>query len=243
MRLSDCRSYELLPRFAQNEFMASLCGAIDEVVKHLASRCNALPCETSADALAACRDDELAQIAEDLGVIPYYPELTRSTRENIILQDSLWTRKAGTCEALRVMVNAVFETDATSIEDDLDEDYHYRVSVGDNFAFSTEIGFRRFNECLEALGHTTTIPDGITFYYDGTFETAAGAASGDVLVLYDTDCLCEYPDISEPVGMTYGLMGSSSDSETGVMEQGATGYPSLIHGGLIDVGLGDYGVM
>ena len=45
------------------------------------------------------------------------------------------------------------------------------------------------------------------------------------------------------VGMTYGLMGASADSETGIIEQGTTGYPSLIHGNLIDAGIGEYGLM
>ncbi|MBQ8036486.1 MAG: hypothetical protein IJ268_05775, partial [Proteobacteria bacterium] len=102
MLLSECRSFELLPRFARNEFTGSLCGAMDVFIQLLSHRCDALPCEASEGALSACRDDELAQIADDLGVIPYYPDLPRATREDIILQAKLWTRKAGTCEALRV---------------------------------------------------------------------------------------------------------------------------------------------
>lgn len=186
MRLSDYRSYELLPRFAQNEFMASLCGAIDEVVKHLASRCNALPCETSAGALTACRDDELAQIAEDLGVIPYYPDLKRATRENIILQDSLWTRKAGTCEALRVMVNAVFDTESTVIADDLDNvkfPYTYRITV--NEVEGTQTNISRLNECLEMLGHTTTQPFDMHFEYEAELEQKVIATRAHVTYRYE----------------------------------------------------------
>lgn len=191
MLLSDCRSYLLLPRFAQNEFTESLCGAVDELIRRIAERCNALPCENSADALAACRDDELAQIADDLGVIPYYPDLPRATRENIILKAKTWTRYAGTVGAVIEMVNALFNTNHTTIDDALDDAFNYHIDIEDNFVESTEVNFKRFNECLEMLGHTTTTPDGFTFHYEGTFETNVTAVSGDVLVWLDTDKICE----------------------------------------------------
>lgn len=191
MKLYDCRSYALLPRFAQNSFMESLCGAVDELIRRLESRCNALPCENSAASLAACRDDELAQIAYDLGAIPYYPDLPRATRENIILKAKTWTRYAGTVGAVIEMVNALFDTDSTSINDALDEPFIYHVNLDDNFIESTETNFKRFNECLEMLGHTTTKPDGFTFYFEGTFETNATAVTGDVLRWFDTNALCE----------------------------------------------------
>ena len=193
MKLYNCRSDSLLPRFARNAFTESLCGAIDELVRALAVRCDALPCENSAASLAACRDDELAQIAEDLGVVPYYPDLPRTTRETMILQAKTWTRYAGTSGSIIAMVNALFDTDGTVIDDEQPDAYHYLIDITDNFVGSTEINFRRFNECLEKLGHTTTTPDGFIFRYEGTCETNATALSGDVLELYDTDGLCEYP--------------------------------------------------
>ncbi len=202
MKLYDCRSYSLLPRFAQNSFMESLCGAVDELIRRLESRCNALPCENSAASLAACRDDELAQIAYDLGAIPYYPDLPRATRENIILKAKTWTRYAGTVGAVIEMVNALFDTDSTSINDALDEPFIYHVNLDDNFIESTETNFKRFTECLEMLGHTTTKPDGFTFYFEGTFETNATAVTGDVLRWFDTNALCEpadHPDVQYDV--------------------------------------------
>lgn len=218
MKLYDCRSYSLLPRFAQNSFMESLCGAVDELIRRLESRCNALPCENSAASLAACRDDELAQIAYDLGAIPYYPDLPRATRENIILKAKTWTRYAGTVGAVIEMVNALFDTDSTSINDALDEPFIYHVNLDDNFIESTETNFKRFNECLEMLGHTTTKPDGFTFYFEGTFETNATAVSGDVLVLIDTDSVCEstldYIIFDESTGSIIG--GSASPFERSV---------------------------
>ena len=190
MLLSDCRSYLLLPRFVQNEFMESLCGAVDELIHELAARCNALPCETSANALTACRDDELAQIADDLGVIPYYPDLPRATRENIILKAKTWTRYAGTVGSVVEMVNALFNTNHTTIDDALDDAFKYHIDIDDNSVESTEVNFKRFNECIEMLGHTTTTPDGFTFHYEGTFEINATAVSGDVLVWIDTKSVC-----------------------------------------------------
>ena len=223
MKLYDCRSYSLLPRFARNEFMESLCGAVDALVRVLSVRCDALPCENSASSLATCRDDELAQIADDLGVVPYYPDLPRTTRENQILQAKTWTRYAGTSGAVIAMVNALFDTDSTVIDDERPDDFHYLIDISDNFVESTEINFKRFNECLEKIGHTTTTPDGFIFRYDGTFETNVTALSGDVLELYDTDSLCEYPEIVA-VG---GVMGMREMRlyAVGSMERGGIEYP------------------
>lgn len=193
MLLSDCRSYLLLPRFAQNTFMECLCGAVDELIRRLESRCDALPCENSAPSLAACRDDELAQIADDLGVIPYYPDLPRATRENIILKARTWTRYAGTVGAVIEMVNALLNTDSTSIDDALSDPFRYRIEVADISAVSSEINYKRFGECLKLLGHATTTPDGFTFYYEGGTETHATSVIGDVMALYDTDKLCTPP--------------------------------------------------
>lgn len=191
MKLYDVKSYSMLPRFAQNAFTESLCAAVDELVGELALRCDALPCETSKDALGVCRDDELAQIAEDLGVIPYYPDLKRETRENLILQAKTWTRYSGTVGAIVAMVNALFDTDSTVVDDEHSDAFHYVIEVYDNYVESSETSFRRFNECLETIGHTTTTPDGFTFYYEGYSDVNTACVGGDVLVLYDTDKLCE----------------------------------------------------
>ena len=196
MKLYNCRSYALLPRFAQNEFLESLCSTMDALVAAIATRCDALPCENSRAALAVCRDDELSQIADDLGVVPYYPDLARSTRENIIYQDKLWTRHAGTCDAVAAMVNALFDTETATVSDDLETPYLYHVDVTDNFAESSEVNYKRYHECLESIGHTTTQPDGFTFWYNFDVVPITPAISGDVVRIYDTDKLCE------PVALT-----------------------------------------
>lgn len=213
MRLSDCRSYKLLPRFAENEFMESLCGAVDELVRGLAARCDALPCENSG--LAACRDDELAQIAEDLGVIPYYPDLPRATRENLIRQAKTWTRYAGTAGAIVAMVNALFDTDSATLDDEQDEPFCYEISVDGEFSEDVDISLRRYNECLEMLGHTTTTPSTFVFHYEGTFEPNTCAVSGDVLLLFDTDSVCEYPG-PFPFVEQGGILTASGDSAWGM---------------------------
>ena len=199
--------------------MESLCGAVDELVRALAMRCNALPCENSN--LAACRDDELAQIAEDLGVIPYYPDLPRATRENIILQAKTWTRYAGTSGAIVAMVNALFDTDTATIDDEQDEPFLYEISVDGEFSEDVEISLRRYNECLEMLGHTTTSPKGFVFHYEGTIEPNICAVSGDALVLYDTNSVCEYPEITIPIMEQSGILTATGDSVWG-MPAGAT---------------------
>lgn len=210
MKLYDCRCYELLPRFARNAFVASLCGAVDELVRRIAVRCDALPCENSN--LHTCRDDELAQIAEDLGVIPYYPDLPRATRENIILQAKIWTRYAGTSGAIVAMVNALFDTDTAVIDDEQDEPFLYEISVDGEFSQDVDISLRRYNECLEMLGHVTTSPNAFVFHYEGTFEPNTCAVSGDALTLYDTKSLCEYPANTIPIVEQGGIMTANGDS-------------------------------
>ena len=158
MRLSQIETARLLPRFARNDFTTAACHALDEVVQALAMRMNALPLEASAHAISLCRDDELSQLAGDLGVLPYYPDLERSVRENLILNAGLWTRRAGTPLSVKAMVNTVFSTDSTTMfESDDPSSFRYTIMVDEDIV-SNETTHTRLHYCLRTVSHATTTP-------------------------------------------------------------------------------------
>lgn len=190
MLLSDCASMGLLPRFAQTPFMKSVCAAIDELVIGIAHRCDALPCNTSRESLAMCRDDELATLAGELEAIPYYADLPRATRENIIFRSKTWTRFAGTPASIETMLDAIFDTESARINDKLPEPYHYHVEIGDNFVDSNGLAYQRFHDCLETLGHVTTTPAGFTFLFDGNVDAPTSISSADVMIWIESSDLC-----------------------------------------------------
>lgn len=51
------------------------------------------------------------------------------------------------------------------------------------------------------------------------------------------------PEPPTPVGAQYGVMGAIQDSNIGMIETGSVGQMTLIHGDLIDCGVGEYGVI
>ncbi len=212
MLLSNIETHKLLPRFAKTPFMTSLCSAIDEVFRHLGERVEALPCDSSLTSLAACRDDELTQIAQDLNVIPYYPDLPRSTRENIIRQSELWTRKSGTNASMIAMVNAIFDVDTTTITDNQTL-YHYDIDVS-GFNDASEISINRIISCLRIIGRASQTPYSFVFHHESELLLPVCAVGGDMLILYDSNDICApstiipEPPTSQPIVM--GAMGGEN---------------------------------
>lgn len=158
MKLSQIETAKLLPRFAKNDFTTAACHALDEVFRGMAERMDALPLEASAHAISLCRDDELSQLASDLGVLPYYPDLERSLRETLILNAGLWTRRAATPKAVVTMVNTVFSTQSTALfEPDDPSSFRYTIMVDEDIV-SDETTHTRLHYCLRTVGHATTTP-------------------------------------------------------------------------------------
>lgn len=169
MLLSNCQSYEFLPNFSKNDFTSALCSAIDTLVMQINDRCAALPCENSYKSLQACRDDELAQLAEELGSVPYYPDLPKDTRCEILRNHALWTRGAGTVDAIKRMVEYVFAVDGeVVVDDDVDQEKfpcRYEITIHDEDFTGTEVNIKRFGECVGTLGRAATTPMDMRFTY------------------------------------------------------------------------------
>lgn len=158
MKLSQIDTAKLLPRFAKTAFSVAACHAFDAVIGGLATRMDALPLEASRHAISLCRDDELAQLAGDLGVLPYYPDLERPLRETLILNAGLWTRRAATPECVIRMVNTVFGTQSTAIFEPEDPaSFQYTIMVDEDIT-SSEVTHTRLYYCLRTVGHATTTP-------------------------------------------------------------------------------------
>ena len=180
MKLSQIDTVRLLPRFARNDFTKAACHALDEVFKQLGERCDALPLEASKKAISLCRDDELSQLAVDLGVLPYYPDLERSVRENLILNASLWTRRAGTQKSVVDMVNTVFSTDSTTMFEPEDPtSFRYTIMVDEDIV-SNETTHTRLHYCLRTVGHATTTPI-IQVNYNVTISENVHVSSSPVI--------------------------------------------------------------
>lgn len=158
MKLSQIETAKLLPRFARNDFTMAACHALDAVFRAMNTRIEALPLEASIHAISLCRNDELAQLAGDLGVLPYYPDMERSVRENLILNAGLWTRRAGTPLSVTAMVNTVFSTDSTTMfESDDPSSFRYTIMVDEDIV-SNETTHTRLHYCLSTVSHATTTP-------------------------------------------------------------------------------------
>lgn len=185
MRLSDIVTSKLLPAFALDDaFIQSMCGTIDMLLHAIDLRLCALPLENSDYALSVCRNDELSQLASDLGVIPYYPDLSREVREDLIKKSALWTWRAGTNETLKTMVDALFGSTGTVVNDRGTSKlaHHYDLSIPD--AQYTELSFKRLADCIQRVGHVTATPDAITIKYSADI-THSVVVSGNMRIVME----------------------------------------------------------
>lgn len=189
MLLSRCETYEFLPNFAKNDFTAALCAAMDALIKEINARCGALPCENSYNSLMSCRDDELAHLAAELGSVPYYPDLPKATRCKILQNHALWTRGAGTVEAIKDMVGYVFGVDGeVTVNDDIDQEKfpcRYEIIIHDEDFTGSELNIKRFGECVGTLGRAATTPMDMRFSYTTHISQAAAVVAPGYIYRYE----------------------------------------------------------
>lgn len=188
MKLSEINTYLFLPDFAKNPYTQALCAAIDTAVIGIAGRLDALPLESSRDALMACRPDELAELASEIGAVPYYPDLPKDNRVDILYKHAEWTRDAATKAAIRDMVALVFDIHGEIVvSDDLDQTKfpcRYEITIDDPNFTGTEINIKRYLQCVSAMGRAATTPISMAFKYHADFSQKTAITTTKIIYSY-----------------------------------------------------------
>lgn len=107
MKLHDIESKQLLPQWAQD--FAWIQDAFDAIVKRCAARIPVIDAPLTLDTIAALSDSELQEWFARFGVVTYYPELSRETREKMLFWLQRYYRYLGTPQAVSVLCDYLYD--------------------------------------------------------------------------------------------------------------------------------------
>lgn len=110
MRLNNIKSAELLPITSddQQDRLAWVCNAFDVFVKSVDARRRALSAPYALSVIQNLTDAELQQYFKEFNIAQYYPDISRTARENMLYNQFKYFRKLGTKAALEAMVQYIF---------------------------------------------------------------------------------------------------------------------------------------
>lgn len=123
MKLKDVQSKELLPSWAVNaEWLQN---GLDLAVRSISTRIPGMGAPFTLDAVKALSDEELEALYEQIGIVKYYPDLSRSTRESFIFEIYTNARYLGTPAVVEKLIKYIFDGQPVN------------VTIHDNLAFDS----------------------------------------------------------------------------------------------------------
>ena len=124
MQIDDIESKKLLPNWAHGADWIQ--AAFDKIVQIGVGRLPAIDAPLTMQAIQCLTDDELREWYARFGVVEYYPDLNRETREKMLYWIARLYRFLGTPHAIRVLCDYIYN------------DLPLDVTVIDNLAFDGE---------------------------------------------------------------------------------------------------------
>jgi hypothetical protein len=124
MKIDDIESKKLLPNWAHDADWVQ--AAFDKIVQIGVGRLPAIDAPLTMQAIQCLTDDELREWYARFGVVEYYPDLNRETREKMLYWIARLYRFLGTPHAIRVLCDYIYN------------DLPLDVTVIDNLAFDGE---------------------------------------------------------------------------------------------------------
>lgn len=124
MLIQNIDSKQLLPEWAHGIDWIQV--VFDALVKRFVSRIPVIDCPLTLASIQGLTDSELQEWYARYGVVEYYPELSRTTRENLLYWLARLYRYLGTPESVRVLCDYIFDEAPLSVD------------VRDNLAFNAD---------------------------------------------------------------------------------------------------------
>ena len=123
MKLKDVESKELLPSWAVNaEWLQN---GLDLAVSSISTRIPGMGAPFTLEAVKALSDEELEALYDQIGIVKYYPDLSRSTRESFIFEIYTNARYLGTPAVVEKLIKYIFDGQPVN------------VTIHDNLAFDS----------------------------------------------------------------------------------------------------------
>ena len=223
MKLSDCKSVDLTPvNYADR--LGWACAAFDEFVHTLDARRFALAAPFAMTAIQALTDEEMQVYYREIGLAPYYADLPRTARENMLFAELANLRRLGTVAAVEALCQYIFGDTPIALEivDNLAFDSNgnlanasllnlYDVIVTIDNPVLDPFQLSRIFSNLTRFGRVSQKLRGIVMRYSGGECPAyAGAGSVEYAVHYENWEICDLNApkkytrfMNDPVGSVY----------------------------------------
>ncbi len=215
MKLNDCKSVDLTPvNYADR--LGWACAAFDEFVHTLDARRFALAAPFAMTAIQALTDEELQVYYREIGLAPYYADLPRTARENMLFAELANLRKLGTVAAVEALCQYIFGNTPISLEitDNLAFDASgnltnasllnlYDVIVTIDNPVLDQFQLSRIFNNVTRFGRVSQKLRGIVMRYETTTVSAyTGVGSLDSAMFYDNGWVnCTVPPTPPVIGV------------------------------------------
>lgn len=211
MKIDDIESKKLLPNWAHDADWIQ--AAFDQIVLMCTGRLPAINAPLTMQAIQCLTDEELREWYARFGVVDYYPELNRETREHMLFLLARLYRFLGTPSSvtslcryifdeadidIAVQDNLAFDESGTLIDSALLDLFDIVADVHTS-QFTPDKQFRLFTNILRIVRNSQTLRK-IIYDYASDIDVNCGACSygGDVCIDYsDNDELAR--DVTPPV--------------------------------------------
>jgi hypothetical protein len=218
MRLNECRSENLLPRTPGVEArLAWCCAAFDTFIGRMDARRHALSAPFALEAVQSLTDAEIQQYYSELGLAPYYADISRTARENFLVAQWHYLRKLGTQDAVLALCQYIFGDNPVSLEivDNLAFDDNgvltdasllnlYDAIVTADDPQLTRFQIARIFANITRFGRVTQKLRGLVMRFESDMTIYAGVGSLDSAMFYDNDwinCTLHQVPVSARVGI------------------------------------------
>lgn len=115
MKLNNLKSSVLLPDLTTNQGeiplfdkLNWLCNAFDIFIKSVDNRRLAMAAPYSLEAIRKLTDEEMQEYYQEFGLASYYPDISRTARENFLYEQYRYFRKLGTQAAIEALCQYIF---------------------------------------------------------------------------------------------------------------------------------------
>lgn len=232
MRLNECKSETLLPRTPGVEArLAWCCAAFDTFIGHMDARRHALSAPFAIEAVQSLTDAEIQQYYSELGLAPYYADISRTARENFLVAQWQYLRKLGTQDAVLALCQYIFGNNTVSLEivDNLAFDDNgvltdasllnlYDAIVTADDPQLTRFQIARIFANITRFGRVTQQLRGLVMRFETDMSINAGSGSIDSAMFFDNGWIdCALPVI--PTNITIGVDSAIPPGVTGLSSE------------------------
>lgn len=149
MKLSNLESFSLMPSFA--EYYTFACKALDEWISETWNRSNALSSPWSLDAIAALTEKELNQQYNLYSVIPYYAELDRENRNQLLYLQAVLRQRTITADSIQQIIKYLANGTIARVLVKIDGNFLYSISLWSDYINFTDSFYQAIKDCCREL--------------------------------------------------------------------------------------------